>query len=448
MKNFLTKPNLKRETKQENGSSMIFALVLMIIAVSIVITVSAFALSNLQKTVFVQTYTNNGLAAETALSNAIMTANSPNGNTMLEAALSNDPLSANTVKGVVDSVYSSGTGTQKWVWYTTKISETFGVNKYYVHAIGYTNTPNDAYARHYRAVIESISDSEATFNSAENVIVYTPNSDAIAQWGMFGYSSATLSGNVKIKSYLSDETLTPLGNGTGFGYVSSNGTITVGKGSDISIDYMNLLNWKNSNPDRCQTAEECDNIEKIELEYATALTKITTTVQTECPLTTYTDWVASQNNGVLEPGCYSSLLFDQNTTIPGIYNAVSPAKVYVKGDITVNANITVNNDKSPLGLQIFSETGTNAVFNKGTSSTPTKFYGYLTGASLNCTDNTNNQDSLANPVLQIYGVLACNSLNFGGGTELWWDELTLTANGTDNEYRRIWYISKYEELYS
>lgn len=444
MLNFITK--LRNRNADEQGSAMIFTLVITIIALSIVTTVTAFGLANLQKTMFTQSYANNGLAAETALQNAVQAANSTQGATILRNALTTDPASSNSIKGTISKEYASGLGTQKWVWYTERISQSSATNKYYIHAIGYVNSPTEQAARHYRAVIESVADMRGTYDPNTNIITYQPNEKAIAQWGMLGSKSATLWGNVKVKSFLSENTLNPTSS-TGFGQVASNGVITVGQGNAIGIDNVELLNYNVSDPNRCMTLTECATIRQVQVSYKTDLTEVKTVVVTACPLDNYPIWTASANGGVLEPGCYNSLNFDTNTTISGLYNDNTPARVYIKGDIKQTASVSVNANNSPLALQIFSQGGTSAVFNQSMTTTPTVFNGIIAGGALTCTDNSSSNSSSASAKLKIFGALACDNLNFGGGTELWWDELSTYIGGDATNVRKLWYITKYEEIY-
>lgn len=431
-----------KKHNNEEGSALIFSLIITIISLSVVALVVAFAVTNLQKTVFVQKYLNNTAAAETALSHALAAANSPEGDTILFNAIADNPDAENTVKGTISEAYSSTKNApQKWLWYTERVSAT----TYNIIAVGYVDTPTEQHSKHIKATFTSVLDMAGTYDINTDSIIYSPQGQAVTQWGMFGSTNVELSGNIKIQSFNSDFTLTPTSS-TGSGTVASNGNIKINDGTNITIDSIIMLNYDSLNPDRCETFQECENITQQQISFQTNLNAINTAVDNMCPLETYPTWVASNNNGMLEPGCYDSLLFDADTNISTLYTSLNPAKIFVKNNIIINGAVKVNFNNTPSALQIFSK-GDTAVFNQ-TSITvmPTVFTGIIAGANLNCTDTINSNFVEPSPLLEIYGALACDTLTFGAGTELWWDEMSLNISSDTGTVRKLWYITSFEEV--
>jgi hypothetical protein len=338
-----------RPRGEESGSAIIFALILLIVTFSLVSTVTAFGLANLQKTLFVQSYTNNGLAAETAISDALMVANSQGGTKLLNDLQADGPTSSNVVKGEVSSAYSSGNGGQKWVWYTERVSEGSAVAEYYIHAWGFQQKSSDPYSRHFRVKVSSYANMKAAKKADSTQITYYPAPDAVSQWGLLGSSAFTVNPGANLKSYISDKDSNATKD-TRQGQIASNGIVNMSSdpnnakfffgdaNAGNSSRRINLLNWSAAdelNPltNRCAG---CSNAEKqyydiVTKNYRTDLTTIATTVQNACPLQTYPVWKSSENNGVLQGGCYNSLIFDQDTATPTSATDVSPAVAYIKG---------------------------------------------------------------------------------------------------------------------
>lgn len=457
-----------RTRDEESGSAIIFALILLIVTFSLVSTVTAFGLANLQKTLFVQSYTNNGLAAETAISDALMVANSQGGTDKLRELLTENPnnIPANAVKGIVSSAYSSGNGGQKWLWYTERVNTGSAVDQYYIHAWGFQQTEKDPYARHFRVKVASYANMKAAKKPDSTQITYYPDPDAVSQWGLLGSSAFTVNPGANLKSYISDKD-TNANKDTRQGQIGSNGIVNMSSDENNakfffgaanvgdSTRRINLLNWSAAdelNPlsSRCVG---CSNAEKqyysiVTKNYRTDLTTIATTVEKACPLQTYPVWKASENDGVLVGGCYNSLIFDQDTTTPTSATEDTPAIVYIKGDITVNPSVKVNYGKTPLALRIYSQGGQDAKFNQGTIDKPTRVSAYIAGSVLRCTDGTDATSTQQGMTLYLYGSLACDTINVGGGTQIWWDELSANLSGNGDDVRRLWYTVEYEELYN
>lgn len=425
----------------ESGSALIFAIVLTIVVTSIIALVVSVALNGIQKTSDVSKISYYEAAAQTAISDAILVANSTNGTQRLRETLGE----TNSVTGVMNSAYSDQG--LKWSWYTERISGASATSKYYVYATGYRVSPDEPLARTLRVTISSIANAKGVYDAGLNTIVYKPSPDAISQWGVMGSSKATMNDGALIKSYISDNGFTPTAS-TNQGSVASNGNIAL-NGTAVSVNMLNVLNYNTGTPNRCVgNATECAATPQNKITYQTDLTEVTKMVKAKCPnnAITYPVWKASTSGGVLNPGCYNVVVFDTDTSISSFYNETNPALVYVKGDVYVNAGVEVNLGRNPLALRIFSEGGSDATFKQGTITNPTKIYGVIISSTLACTDGTTTASPAASNLLVFYGGLVCDDVNLGNGTTFWWDELSgeLTQNGNVN---RMWFSTKVEELY-
>ena len=443
--------NPQKARDNESGSALIFAIILTIVTMSIVSMVVALGLTNIQKTMAVTSLTYFEMSAQSAISNALTVANSANGTQLLRqrqgGAVDSNGNVTNQVTGVLPAAYSDQG--LKWRWYSKRIPGSSATSKYYIFATGYRATPNDAQARTLRVTISSIANAKGFYSTGTKNITYTPGIDAIAQWGIMGTTGVVLNNGAKVYSYVSDRTLNPTSS-TLQGSIASNGNISLG-GTAVSVDILNILSYNAANPTRCVgNAEACADTQQNKHTYGTTAEEVTKKVKAQCPNPAYTYPVfrSSARGFVLTPGCYNTLVFDGNTTISGAYNENNPANVYVKGNIEISSGVDINNGRDPLGLRIFSEGGTKATFAQGsTAANPTKFYGVMISSTLVCTDGTNSASSASTSnLLYFYGGLVCDKLNFGPGTNLWWDELSgeLTQN---NNVNRIWYTEVVEEVY-
>jgi hypothetical protein len=434
--------------KEESGSALIFAIVLTIVTMSIVSLVVAIAVTSLTKTADITKLTYFEMGAQSAISNAMTTVNSPNGT----AFLRNHIGVSKSITGTVPAAYSDQG--IKWRWYAERINNSSATNSFYIYATGYRTSPTEGLARTFRVTIDSLADTEADYVGGS--IRYSPGINAVSQWGIMGISQATLNNGVKVRSYVSDDTLTPetdTGKVTNQAYVASNGNITMG-GSSVLVTGLNVLAYKETNPTRCVgNTTVCNATAKNNIPYTMSGEKVRAAVGDKCPAAadSYPTWVASENSGTLglgsTNGCYNSMIFDINTKIATTYTDSNPLNIYVKGNITVNSGVVVNTGTNPLALRLFSQGGFSAQFNQGTATDPTKFYGILTSNSLVCTDNTTSSTGSASNLLYIYGGIVCDKINFGYGTNLYWDELSGNYIYS-GEVSRIWFITNTQEVYS
>lgn len=431
MLKFINRFKLAKRASEE-GSAMIFALIVMIIALATTSLVAAFAYTNITVNQGVTAGTTFGLAADTAVNNALQLANSPNGNTLLANHIGKD----NAVTGQLAS--GASPYTVKWSWYSERVAGTGQRIYYYIYASAYTKTASDLGAKNYRVLLSSKSVSSAAIVNGK--IVYQASDQAVHQWGITGLNGITLAANAKIYSYDSFQTPTPSGTSSN-AEVASNKLLTIGGGN--AIKKFNEFS-SDGTTNRCTGSTDCANINIENIAYALSLSSVTSKVNTVCPnaASTYPSWKASTSGGVLTTSasnqCFNTMTFDANTTIPASSSATSPTQAFIKGNIIVNAGVTVNSGNAPASLQLYSQAGTSASFASGTTTAPTRFYGLVAGESLTCasTGTTGN--------VYIYGGLACSTINLVAGTTLYDDDAAKLIKSTAD--RVLWSVSKYETL--
>jgi hypothetical protein len=439
MKKIMSNAHKMRSLKKnsESGSAMIFAIVLTIVTMSIVSLVVAVAMTSLQKTADVTRLTYYEMGAQSAMANALSVANSPNGTALLAAATPSNP-----VTGKLSAAYSDQG--IKWSWSATRVNAA----KYYINAIGYRESSDEKLARTLRVTITPLTNVTGAYSTGTGKISYTARGDSTSQWGVMGSSSVTLNDGVKFKSYLSSNTLNPSVS-TNQSKVASNGNISLG-GTSLEVDSLNILNYSSGSSARCTTtAAKCAATTQVNTTYGTTLTDIGKKVRAECPAVaqTYPVWIASENSGVIAPGCYNTVVFDVDTKVNAFYTDTNPAKIYVKGNVIVGSGVNVNTGKDPLAFRLYSEGGSSVTLNQGTATNPTRFYGVVFTSTAKCTDATTSSNPLTNTnLLYIYGNLVCDDVNLGAGTNVWWDELA--GEITEDGYvTRIWFATSVEEIY-
>jgi hypothetical protein len=422
--------------KNEEGSSMIFALIVLMLALAATLIIVAYTLTSLLTTRVLNINAVYGTAAQTAISDAVLAANSQNGQALLDAHQG----SSNAVTGVV----SNSTYSVNWSWYTSRVATTGEKIYYYVYATGYSTTGVDkGTSEKVRVILSSVNVSGASYTGGK--IVYQASDQSVHQWGLMGTNSATYNAGSIINSYDSFQTLTPTAT-TNQSATASNGNLKLASGTGLTT--FNQFG-SGSASTRC-SGTGCASVAFQNQTSGFDMTSLATNVNTQCPnaASTYPSWTASANSGLLTTNsssqCFNTMTFDSNTTIPASSSSSTPTIAYVKGNITVNAGVQVNAGGAPTALQIYSQAGSSASFVNGTTGSPTKFYGLVAGPSLACNDSAASGTS-STPTLLIYGSLACNSINLGAGTTVWQDLAAANVQPTGTE-RLIWNVSKFENL--
>lgn len=440
-----------REEGNEKGSALIFALVLVVLVMAVVSTMVAISLIGIQKTIDLTKYSYNEISAQSAISNALAVANNETAGAG-SSALAKYLGESKAVYGVLNS--SDSDQGIKWRWYTQRINNSSATAQYYVIATGYrgNNPAQDPMARTLRATVSSLASVSGSYNinpsTGQSNVIYNSTGNGLAQWGIFGTESVNLNDGAQIKSYTSDTGTNPA-TSTGQAQIASGGNVFL-NGPKVSLNKVNLLSYSSTKPNRCSGAG-CSIPYLNNINYSVS-NKVGRTVEEQCPnpAITYPAWVASENSGKIESGCYNTLLFDTNTIVSSYYNGTTnPADVYVKGNITVNPSVKVNDNGDPKALRIYSQGGDTALFKKGTAASPTKFYGIVSSATLRCTDESTNgtvTGALPNPNLMIYGSLVCSNVTLGAATTVWWDELAGEVQDSKNKINRVWWVASIEEI--
>lgn len=439
--------------QREEGVAMIMAILIMVVLLSLVATMTAFALMGNDKGKDVQFLTGSQNAADSAISHAMMLANSNTGQVPgkgIDAHLG----VGNAVYGKVSANEidpDTGDGTYNWRWYAEKVVGGKDKMIYDIYVTGYSDTPNDDTARTYKVRVEAMVVESATYQGSGSPF-YDPTKAGMFAWGVMGLSKVTVGNGTSIQMYDSSKNIgyptTAVAKG---GRVATNNIMDLG--TDLKIhEYVFMEAPSPIDSTRC--IKNCNGLAVSRESYGISLATATSTVSEACPLSasSYSDWVASENNGMINysttPLCYRNLIFDVDTDVAANYTSARPAEMLVKGDITVAPGVEVNKQtttyQGPLALRIYSQTGTSAKIEQGTNSNPTKFTGLITGETLNCTvgDITNTVDATV-----LYGAISCKNVVLGNNSRIWWDNQIdqVSSIGSPNS-KKIWSISGYQEV--
>lgn len=428
----ITRGFVANRKENESGAAMIFALMVMVVALVVSVLVAGYVLTNITITKGVNSISTNGLAADAAISNALLVANSVEGKNLLAAHDSPEY----AVTGQLAA--NASPNTVKWRWYAEKVAGTGQRIYYYIYATGYTKSATDEDAKTTRVLLSSKNVSSASMQNGK--IVYQPSDQAVHQWGIAGLNNITLGASAKIYSYDSYQNRNPTGATEG-AEVATNGNLILG--GDNSLRKFNKFAASN-NVNRC-VGTGCDSLQVDDIAYQLSLSSVAAKVQEQCPLaaSSYPSWTASANSGLLTVTstnkCFNTMDFNANTTLPASATPNTPAQVFIKGNIYVRAGVTVNNGGAPASLQLYSQAGSEATFTPGTSGAPTKFFGLVAGPTLACSSAGTSGANLT-----LYGSLACGSVDFKTGSVIWNDDGAKMVKSTTD--RVLWSISKYETV--
>lgn len=439
--------------EREEGVAMIMAILIMVVLLSLVATMTAFALMGVDKGKDVQFLTGSQNAADSAISHAMMLANSANGQVAgkgLDAHLG----IGNAVNGIVSANEidpDTGDGTYSWRWYAEKVVGGKDKMIYDIYATGYSETPTDDTARTYKVRVEAMVVESATYKGNGSPF-YDPTKAGMFAWGAMGLDKITVGNGTSLEMYDSSKNIgypvTAVAKG---GKIATNNIMELGTGLKIH-EYVFMEAPEPIDSTRC--TKNCSGVGVSRESYGISLSTATSNVSTSCPLaaSSYGDWVASANGGTVpysaNPLCYRNVIFDVDTDVAANYTSGRPAEMMVKGNITVAPGVEVNKQnrtyQGPLALRIYSQTGTSANIQQGTESNPTKFTGLITGASLNCAigDSTNKAGATV-----LYGAISCKTVTLGNNTRIWWDNQIdqVSSIGSPNA-KKIWSISGYQEV--
>jgi hypothetical protein len=406
---------MRRHQAEHNelGVTMAFAILIVFLVISVGAAIVSLALTasigsrNLNYTMAYQA------ASDSALANAVLIANSPDGG---KAALEAHNGSAQAVSGSLSQAASSYP--VKWRWYTAPVASSSAAQRaYYVYADAYTRNPNQPDARHVRITLQPLAAAGAAVNGTK--IIYESDPSSVFAFGPFGANAINLNVGTRIGSYDSLAIRVP---------ATSDGNTSVGSNGNLNLAATTGLNQFYAMGDSAKCiGDGCANITTTNNDYQISLAGISDLVAAACPNdpATYPSWSASSGTQLTNGGCYNTLTFDANAMI-GL-----PTRVYVKGNVTVQPGAQVNYNGLPTNLQIYSQVGSTATLSNGTTSAPTYFNGVIAGANLTCADTATTASNI--PTLTFYGSLACNRITFGPASSVWVDQETrnITTNGAN-----------------
>lgn len=452
---------IRKARQEESGAAMITALLFVIVMLFLIASISVTAISGLQKAKSSQEGTNLSMVVDSAVSNAISVANNPapTGSTTTKDIGDYEGFD-NAVYGVSSSSpdATSEEGKYKWLWYVEGIQDAVVGESYDIIAIAYKNDFTDVNSKRVRVRLQALPVITAQYDSTGKVR-YSPIAMGAFSYGLLGINGVTLNDGATVKSYNSALISDPVdANDTRIGTVSSNKNIAINGTNPNAISRAMLLDGSSTNIpyDRCTTAANCDG--KIEsFAYGIDVVSISNMVVQKCPLgaNQYPDWKSSLNAGVIDPNlqgsCFNNVIFDQDTEVANGYGSGKPVEMYIAGNVTVNAGVSVNQNplrKGPLTLRIYSAAGSFAKFNSGTIADPTRFSGMVAGHNFACTDT--GAAASAGKALIFKGSLACDTVTLGAGTQAWWDQQTVQVIGAgkDRNIKTVWSPTTYDAQYN
>lgn len=430
---------LNRMRANEEGNGLIFALLVLFVCISIAAIVAALALTNSVSSKNLNGSLAYQAATDTALAQALQVANAPAPNGGYDVLYSHQG-AANAVTGTAP--VASSTYPIKWRWYSLRVaSEGGSANSWYIYADAYKSSPSEINARHVRELLDPLTSKNAIVGGTATGpnVTYQADFGSAFQYGLAGVNGVIIN-NAQIYSYDSTSSLTPASS-TGSATVATNQVLALGDNTSVNIFYK-------FNGATCTPAANCPpnkGITTVSSLFNYNLGGVTAATAAACPqdASAYPSWSASSNasgaNPLRDGQCYNTVIFDANYAQP-----LNRTRVYVKGNLTVNAGVQVNYQGSPEKLQIYSQAGSAAVFNNGTAGAPTYFNGVVAGAGLACKDTATTSASPS--TLTIYGTLSCSTVSFGPSSTLWID--AAASNSTPNLNVSTIYQPTYYEVYS
>lgn len=162
---------------------------------------------------------------------------------------------------------------------------------------------------------------------------------------------------------------------------------------------------------------------------------------TEACKTVQPTWVASAGQPLTNGACYAGLVFDQDTTVDPDTRRTS---VYVTGPIVVEPAVVVNTsravDPTPdaATLVIYS-TGRSVTIEGAGGAIPTRVAWALWAPYADCGGTVGPVD--------IYGTMLCSRITTQGGWTLHFDDKIKSSEGpADPSAQRIWAVTSYREV--
>jgi hypothetical protein len=422
---------LLRRRHEEDGVSMVLAIMLAIILASLVSTMTVLAILKMQNSAAVRDATYFDVATNTAISDVLNLANNPG-----DDNITNHVGMSKAKSGVV-----AGDTKINWRWYLKPVESSFSGLSYDVIVTGYRNSPSDPLtSRTITARMVSFPTDGA--RKIDDSVFYRPTPSSIFSWGIFGSNGSTLTGNTKVQSFNSGVNGSVAANAQ----VGSNENVTISNTATVPKVFMMNTFPGHTTTERC-TGAPCNPNDATEATYGMDVTVVNEWVQDACQGKPTPDVSGSEitfTGG--EVNCFGNVNLSGDVKINHTGTAISsgnPAKIYIKGNLTIEPGARFNNqgNSSVSGAMIYHMYvgGTNVnIASTGIGTRSTDFRALVAAGSANCSIGTLNATTATS------GALICGKIVTSGNTTINWDEQTGQITGDRTENRRIWNITGYK----
>lgn len=425
------------KAKQEEGSALIFAILLVMVLTLTVVLVTGTAITSANSARELVTRDLLRQAAEAGLNNAVLQANQTTTN-VLETRIGSGAAATGAMTGTTSTKTNADLGL-RWRWYTQKVIFPGEQAGYYVYSEGYSTVPGMTEKVTLRAQFLSNRISSATYTTSSNVISY----EGANPWetGIAGLNSVTVQSGAKV--YVADSNYGPNPSGTnsvGSTVMSNNGVAI----QDTASGVRSITFGANRTSAVC-TGAGCNGVGQTYRGSDYGLTAVSKQFLAggKCPPgTTYPVWRSSQNNGVLNlpsGSCVSELIFDRDTTIPASFSKTSPLVIFNTGSTTVWKGARVNTNNVPMAFQIYSNGSTSIgdPANVANASNPTRAQFEYASALGSCHVYSG---------AAYFGVLNCSNVTLATGSITYIDLGAKEITSLDPAARKVWYATYVEEL--
>lgn len=422
---------LKLFKKDENGSAIVFGLLLGIIGIALGYIVMISTVQSLNVTAVTTVNGRLQQAAETGINDAVGLINGGYAFTTKTQA------SPFTGKDRITHHDSGQTSNIHWEWWVTPFDLT---NRTDCDKTGSSANYNCGYYLYSKASMPEISSvAEVTMRaiivpvqaaSAERVgtasnymIQYSSNGGAVYRHGIYGLDSLSIGQGVGLYSYYSVDTATGAIVPTDVNSTSrsvslaSNSGITVDSSrvGEADIAAFNLMGGSDS----CSiNAQNCTDKKKNKQTAIFSLDNDYTNIEERCTTPTTLAPDTSIKAGVT---CVNGNLTLTNNTVSGTIS--NPTVLIVNGDLIIDSNAKINVDKAPSFLRIYVR---GKVSNTQTTNGDATVNALITafGKSSNGTNlvgTTINLAPHATGKINFYGSIVAPSIALSGSIDFWQD---------------------------
>ena len=417
---------------RETGAAMILAIILLLMMVSVSVFVAAAALTQSNTAKDQSLYKTFALASQNGIDWGMTLINSDvpfrSITPTIDAIPEDDPYysSESTINGI---------GRVKFKVWAEKVAGANNTLSYYLYSAGYSVTYGSSKSVVTRAVVESISATKASYDTDLSTMNFILEPEAALSQGLFSNTSTVVLNSSKIyqqNSLLNGSYPT----GTVKSTVSTNGYVQI---PNVSTGIQRIIGGVPSGSTGCKTDTTCALAGAPSVTYTNTNTVLsaTTVKDTACPASSYPNWVASENNGLLQTTngsnvlCVGNMTFDTSTIVSGAFTAERPLTIYANGNIMVNNDVTVqiNYGNTPQKLKIVT-IGGNFTMNNGKAN-------FLLMAESGACAVKNSS--------VFFGALACNTIQTQNSAKVYIDT---ASQALDNETsgQKMWFNVYQEEV--